>query len=93
MQAEEDLLLWCESRFDGCVERVHDRRGQPEVANDDVGEFAIERSLGRQSGGKAPLATLDQIERGVIGRKTLGWTGECVAFKFAKCASHFWVLE
>ena len=45
-QAEEDLLLWREGRGDGCVERVHDGRGEFEVANDDVGKFVVERGLG-----------------------------------------------
>ena len=45
MQSEEDLLLWREGCSDGGVECVHDGRGELEMANDDVGEFVVERSL------------------------------------------------
>ena len=66
MQAEEDLLLWCVSRRDRRVERVHDGRSELEVADDDVGEFAIECSLRGERGGESPLTALDEIERGFI---------------------------
>jgi hypothetical protein len=45
MQAEEDLFLWRESCGYGRVERVHDGRSELEMANDDVGEFVVERGL------------------------------------------------
>lgn len=81
MQAEEDLLLWCESRRDRRVERVHDGRSDFEVTNNDVGKFVVKRSLRGESGGESPLTALDEIERGMIAGESLGRTGERVAFE------------
>ncbi len=93
MQPEEHLLLRCERRGDGRVQRVHHRRGELEVANDDVGESCLERRLRRQRGGQPPLAALDQVQRRMLGGKALGRTRERVAFKFDECLPDRWLLS
>ncbi len=64
------------------IQRIHHRRGQPEMTNQRGGKILFQRRRGRQRGAQSPLPALDQIERRMFAGKPLRRAGECVAFKF-----------
>src|SRR5579863_589737 len=88
MEPEKDLLLGREGVGDGSIERVDHRRGKAEIADQNLGQPGIKSGLCGKGRRKTPLPALDQVKTGMIAWKSLGWTGQRIAFKLDEGLLH-----
>src|ERR1035437_3231253 len=83
LQPEKYLFPWRQRRRDGCIQRLHHRRGQPEMARQHRRKIRLQCRLGGQRGAQSPLPAPDQIHCRMLLRKALRRPRQRIALEFA----------